>query len=213
MNQAAPNKSILKKFVTAVGILLCVVLVFVLIINTTLIVKSYAEPDKVPSFLGYKPFIVLSGSMEPVILPGDLIITKNTDPTDIKVGDIITFRQDKTTAVSHRVTEVLTDGGLAFHTKGDANVGADLSAVSAEALEGKYILRIGKIGNLALFLQTPIGLLIFVVTPLCLFIVYDVVVRNARKKKQKSREAELEAELEALKAAASKESAAGNRKE
>jgi|GEM_PF-4287652 len=52
-----------------------------------------------------------------------------------------------------------------------------------------------------MFLQTPMGMLLFVVTPLCLFIVYDVVARNRRSKKKGSREAELEAELAALKAA------------
>lgn len=208
MNQAVSHKERLKKFRTSIGILLCIVLISVLIINITLIVGSYVNPDKVPSFLGYKPFIVLSGSMEPKILPGDLIITKNIDPENVKVGDVITFRTDKTTAVSHRVTGILTEGGLTFLTKGDANIGADAGAVLPESIEGKYILRIGGVGNLALFLQTPIGLLIFVVIPLCMFIVYDIVARNFRSKRKKSREAELEAELKSLKEAAAKKETA-----
>lgn len=207
MNQAAPNKATWRKFRTSAGILLCIVLIAVLIINITLIVGSYVNPGKVPAFLGYKPFIVLSGSMEPEILPGDLIITKNVAPEDIKVGDIITFRMDKSAAVSHRVTEVNTEEGLTFHTKGDANIGSDKGAVLPEHVEGKYVLRIAKLGNLALFLQTPIGLLIFVVIPLCLFIIYDIVSRNLRRKGESSREAQLEAELKALRAAAAKESA------
>jgi signal peptidase I len=202
MNQAAPNKKRWNKFGTPIGILLCIVLILVLIVNITLIVGSYVNPDKVPSFLGYKPFIVLSGSMEPEILPGDLIVTKEVDPEDVKVGDVITFRTDKTTAVSHRVTEISTDGGLSFLTKGDANIGADKGSVLPESIEGKYILRVAKLGSVALFLQTPIGLLVFVVIPLCLFILYDIVSRNARGKRKTGREAELEAELEALKAAA-----------
>jgi len=214
MNQAAPKKKGWKKVVTPIGILLCIALIFVLIVNITLIIGSYAHPDKVPSFLGYKPFIVLSGSMEPEIMPGDLIITKKIDPKDIKVGDVITFREGETTAVSHRVTEISTEDGLSFHTKGDANIGSDRGAVSPESIEGKYIMRIAKLGNVALFLQTPIGLLVFVVIPLCLFILYDIVSRNYRKKGTKSREAELEAELKALKAtAAAKEESAKEAKE
>jgi signal peptidase len=196
----------------SIGILVCIVLILVLIVNITLIIGSYVNPDKVPSFLGYKPFIVLSGSMEPAIMPGDLILTRNVDAEDIKVGDVITFRMDKTTAVSHRVTDISNEEGLTFHTKGDANVGADNEAVLPANLEGKYILRIPKVGNLALFLQTPIGLLVFVVIPLCLFILYDIVSRKYRGKGAKSREAELEAELEALRAAAAaKEESAGNK--
>lgn len=201
MNQAAPRKEGGKKIRTLIGILLCIMLVLVLIVNVTLIVRSYVDPDEVPSFFGYKPFIVLSGSMEPEILPGDLILTKNVDPKEIKVGDIISFRTDETTVVSHRVTKVLTEDGLAFHTKGDANIGEDAENVLPEDIEGAYLFRIGGLGSIALFLQTPVGLLVFVIIPFCLFILYDIVSRNRRNKKEKSREAVLEAELKALKAA------------
>ena len=201
MNQAVPHKGRGKTIRNIIGILLCIVMILVLIVNITLIVRSYVEPKEVPSFLGYKPFIVLSGSMEPEIMPGDLIITKNIDPKDIAVGDVISFRKDKTTVVSHRVTEVLTEDGLAFLTKGDANIGADAGSVLPEDIEGTYLLRIGGLGNLALFLQTPVGLLVFVIIPFGLFILYDVVSRNLRSKKEKSRESELESELEALRAA------------
>jgi len=56
------------------------------------------------------------------------------------------------------------------------------------------------VGRFALFLQTPIGMLVFVVTPLCLFIIYDILSRGRRNKNKSAREAELEAELAALKA-------------
>ena len=67
------KNGLLQKIVGAVGIALCVVFVPLLLINVTLIVKSYTSPDKVPDFLGYKPFIVLSGSMEPSIMTGDMV--------------------------------------------------------------------------------------------------------------------------------------------
>ena len=70
------KNGLLQKIVGAVGIALCVVFVPLLLINVTLIVKSYTSPDKVPDFLGYKPFIVLSGSMEPSIMTGDMVFVK-----------------------------------------------------------------------------------------------------------------------------------------
>jgi signal peptidase len=166
-----------------------------------MIVKSYIYPDKVPDFLGYKPFIVLSGSMEPTILTGDLVLTKEIATETIAKNDIITFKIDKDTVVTHRVTEVVNkDGVLSFLTKGDANTGSDASEVKPENLEGKYLGRVGGLGRFAMFLQTPIGMLVFVVTPLCLFIVYDVVGRRRRSKQKSTREAELEAELAYFKA-------------
>lgn len=190
----------MKKAIKYAGIFVSVLLVLVLVVNVTIIVKSYIHPDRVPDFLGYKPFIVLSGSMEPAIHAGDLIITRVTEPEHIAEGDIIAFRADKNVIVTHRVTDVQTGEGLTFLTKGDANTGADARAVGAGEMEGIYLCRLAGVGNFAMFLQTPLGMLLFVITPLCLFILYDVASRNRRGKKG-DREAELEAELAALRAA------------
>ncbi len=198
------GKKVYSRVLNSIGIAVCIFLTLIIIVNGTMIVKSYIHPHKVPDFMGYKPFIVLSGSMEPAILTGDIVLTRETTPENIEKNDIITFRTDKNadTAVTHRVIEVVTENGtISFFTKGDANVGTDASIVTAEMLEGKYLGRMGGIGNFAMFLQTPMGLLIFVVTPLCLFIVYDIASRSRRARKKESREAELEAELAALKAA------------
>jgi len=201
-DQRAP-KTALRKAISFFGIAVCVFLVFILIINVTIIVKSYLHPDRVPDFMGYKPFIVLSGSMEPTILAGDIIVTKNIAPEQIVKGDVIAFRAEKNTVVTHRVTDVQTANGVSFLTRGDANTGADARAVSVEELEGIYHWRVAGVGKFAMFLQTPIGMLIFVITPLCLFIIYDIVSRNKRSRKKGNREAELEAELAALRAAKS----------
>ncbi|MDD3653789.1 MAG: signal peptidase I [Desulfotomaculaceae bacterium] len=191
----------LGKVISAAGITACLFLVSVLIVNVTFIVKSYLYPDKVPDFLGYKPFIVLSGSMEPTIFAGDLIITKMIDPETVATGNVIAFRADKNTVVTHRVTDVQTGDGKTFLTKGDGNTGADAKAVTAGEIEGIYLSRFAGAGKFALFLQTPIGMLVFVITPLCLFILYDAVSRNRRSRKKGEREAALEAELAALRAA------------
>lgn len=217
MQEEASGKGGGKRFWNSIGLAICVFLSLIIVVNVTMIVKSYISPHKVPDFMGYKPFIVLSGSMEPAILTGDIVLTKITRAEDVAQNDIITFRVDRDTAVTHRVTEVVVEEGqISFLTKGDANVGSDAAVVTPEMLEGKYLGRVGGLGHLAIFLQTPMGLLLFVVTPLCLFIIYDMVMR--RRGRKSSREAELERELAALKAAqgedaeaaASLEEVAGN---
>lgn len=201
MEEEKLSRTTLGKAISVVGIAVCVLLVFVLVVNITIIVRSYITPEKVPDFMGYKPFIVLSGSMEPAILAGDLIVTKVIAPENIVKGDIIAFRAEKNAVVTHRVTDVQTADSLTFLTKGDANTGADAKAVSVGDLEGIYLWRAAGLGRFAMFLQTPIGMLLFVITPLCLFILYDIVSRNRRNRKKGNREAELEAELAALRGA------------
>jgi signal peptidase len=206
MEYRSSGTTVFRKVLNAIGIVICIFLTLIIVVNGTMIVKSYMYPDEVPDFMGYKPFIVLSGSMEPTILTGDMVLTKEIAAESIVQNDIITFRADQDVMVTHRVTEVINENGnISFITKGDANVGADNIVVKAEDLEGIYLGRVGGLGRIAMFQQTPIGLLLFVVTPLCLFLIYDFVSRSRRSKQKTEREAELEAELEVLKAAQQKE--------
>ena len=76
---------------TIVGVILCVILIPILVINITLIVKSYTNSDEVPKIGGYCPLIVLTGSMDPKIKSGDLIIVKQIDGKNVKVDDVIAF--------------------------------------------------------------------------------------------------------------------------
>ena len=194
------KNGLLQKIVGAVGIALCVVFVPLLLINVTLIVKSYTSPDKVPDFLGYKPFIVLSGSMEPSIMTGDMVFVKETDPDSLKVGDVIAYKSGSA-VVTHRIVEVKSENGEPrYVTQGDANNAADQSLVKPADVEGIYQRRVAGAGNLAMFMQTTTGMILFVVCPLVLFVLWDVIRRQLESRKEVSRTKELEMELERLRA-------------
>ena len=194
------KNGLLQKIVGAVGIALCVVFVPLLLINVTLIVKSYTSPDKVPDFLGYKPFIVLSGSMEPSITTGDMVFVKETDPDSLKVGDVIAYKSGSA-VVTHRIVEVKSENGeTRYVTQGDANNAADQGMVKPADVEGIYQRRIAGAGNLAMFMQTTTGMILFVVCPLVLFVLWDVIRRQLESRKEMSRTKELEMELERLRA-------------
>ena len=129
------------KILTVVGILICIILIPVLFINVTLIIKSYTNKDEVPKFGGYCPLIVLTGSMEPEISSGDLIICKQIDIEKVKVDDIIAFFDPDSTGsavLTHRVKEIVNENGtLSFRTQGDANNAMDRLPVPAESLVGE----------------------------------------------------------------------------
>lgn len=194
------KNGLLQKIMGAVGIALCVVFVPLLLINVTLIVKSYTSPDKVPDFLGYKPFIVLSGSMEPSIMTGDMVFVKETDPDSLKVGDVIAYKSGSA-VVTHRIVEVKSENGeTRYVTQGDANNAADQGMVKPADVEGIYQRRVAGAGNLAMFMQTTTGMILFVVCPLVLFVLWDVIRRQLESRKEVSRTKELEMELERLRA-------------
>lgn len=143
-------------------VLFLVIVLPFLIFKLTLIIKSKLYPDKIADFMGYKPFIVMSGSMETTINIGDLVIVKKVNSSSIHTGDIIAFKNGNI-VISHRVKEVINDSGTyKFKTKGDNNNVADDFIVNSDAIEGIFVNKIPGLGSILLFLGKPIGLLMVI---------------------------------------------------
>lgn len=197
------KSGLIQKILTGVSILLCIVFSFMLICNMTIIIKGTLYPERPPSVLGITPMVVLSGSMsgeaEDHIEVGDLIFVGKTEAEELEVGDVIAFMEGKV-VVTHRIIEIQRDenGVLLFTTKGDANNAQDQRPVTASNLVGIYKARIPKVGDFALFLQTPMGMVLFIGLPLLAFIIYDIIRRQQYVRKESKKTAELEAELERL---------------
>ena len=156
-----------KKKSKGLHILRTVLIVFlsiILLINIVIIIQTKTNPEKVPNIFGYKPFIVLSGSMETKINIGDLVIVKEIEPKNLKVNDIIAFREKKDFVTTHRIIEVVNGDDICFKTKGDNNNTADDGNVCAKSIEGKYKFKIPKIGSAILFIQKPLGFMVMIMT-------------------------------------------------
>jgi signal peptidase len=215
MNQNNSNEPTTKvhKALTIVGIVLCVILIPMLIINCTLIIKSFINKDEVPNIGGVLPLIVLTDSMAPEIMSGDIIICQQTDPESIVVGDDISFFDpagNGTSIVTHRVIEIVEeDGQKYFRTKGINNNTEDRVLVPMDKLVGKYIdVRFPGAGHIALFMQSTPGLIVCVVVPIILLVGYDMIRRRMYEKSKGNDMETLMAELEALKAAKAEEATA-----
>lgn len=193
ITESAGSKSMM-----VIGVVLCVILIPVLIASLTLIVKSFVYPDKIPGSLGYKPLIILSDFMNPDFYSGDLVLVKEVATDSLQTGDIIAYKEDETVII-HRIQEIIeVDGVRQFVAKGDNNNLAEGIVITDHMIEGQYFLHIPKLGNVAMFLQTPIGLILFVACPLLLFVLYDVLHRRKSVYK-KNTILQLEAERESRK--------------
>ena len=114
---------------------------------------------EVPKFFGIMPFIVQSGSMEPVVHTGSVVFT-DTNDRDAKVGDIISYKiqeGDAEVMVLHRVVAIDGDN---ITTKGDANEAIDGVAVTKSMVVGKYVFAIPQIGFLLAKLTTKVKIVI-----------------------------------------------------
>ena len=114
-----------------------------------------------PRVFGYQTSTMLTGSMSPLINPGDVVVTVPTAVEDIRVGDIITYRipVEDQRVETHRVTGILanSDGTTAVQTKGDANKGVDpWTATLQGSTVDKHVLTVPYVGQAIRALRQPL---------------------------------------------------------
>ncbi len=121
----------------------------------------------------YKLLVVLSGSMEPAIKTGSVVVVK--PESSYKTGDVITFSEKNNPKITttHRVFGI-DEGG--FITKGDANNSTDSARVAAEQIIGKTIFSIPYLGYPVSFAKTQQGLLLLVIIPAIIIIIYSEIL-------------------------------------
>ena len=135
-----------------------------------------ASAGKAPSVLGFSVFQVQTGSMEPEIPIGGIVVVHKTNPSSLKVGDIISFYSNDTKISgkinTHRIIEIKDSdsGEKIFYTKGDT------AAVFEMDLIGKVVVNFGTVGGSVLgVLRNPKIIFIFIVLPLILITLGEAV--------------------------------------
>ncbi|WP_218012454.1 signal peptidase I [Bacillus sp. AFS041924] len=118
-----------------------ILLVIILLILSYKILQSKLD-GKPPTFFGHQVYYVVSGSMEPTLPTGSIIIVKNiTRETKLSLGDIITFKMpyNEDILVTHRINEVINENGqLVYRTKGDANMVQDPWIIERKSIVSVY---------------------------------------------------------------------------
>ena len=132
---------------------------------------------------GIVPYVILSGSMEPTIKTGSLcFINKKVDVQEIKKKDVIAFKLDDGTLVTHRVDKINKDGII---TKGDNNKRVDDGVVTANNYVGKNIFWIPKVGYVVMAFQSTRGKIVLITCVVLLFVVGMLFGDDTKKKKNK----------------------------
>lgn len=155
-------------------------LALLILVNFYLGINKAVTRDPLPKFLGFSPLVVLSGSMEPAMYPGDLVIIREQAADKYRPGDVVTYLTGGN-AFTHRI--VSEENGV-FTLKGDNNNTAD-EFLTADRFEGKVILRIPKIGLAIVFLKKPQGM-VLVGALLVLGVYGGDLYRRTRKRTLKS---------------------------
>lgn len=135
--------------------------------------------------------IVKSGSMEPTIRTGSIVIVKSE--ISYAVGDIVTFGEDTRRQIptTHRIAEVFQKNGQTYyHTKGDANEEADPSETPESTVIGKVVFAVPYGGYILDFARQPIGFTFLIGIPAGLIIIDELlhIIGEVAALKRKRRE-------------------------
>ena len=170
------------KIIKTIKTIFYIIMTLILIVSVSLIIQKIRKPAEIPSFFGYKAFVVASGSMEPTLDFGDIVIIRETEQNNINTGDIITFleKDNNKSTITHRIVNIIEeDGKIKYQTKGDNNNTRDDELVTYDNIEGKYQFKISKLGRAILKLQNAI---VIIIVFFIIYIICKVMEKEDNKK-------------------------------
>jgi signal peptidase len=134
-----------------------------------------------------KFFTVQSGSMEPAVKMGGIVMVKPVD--EYKIGDVITFGEvtKEKSPTTHRIYDLKIQGGQSVYlTKGDANEDPDQKEIAKRDVIGKVIVSAPYLGYAVDFARKPIGFALIIIVPAALIVFDELrkIVYEIKKKKK-----------------------------
>jgi signal peptidase len=127
--------------------------------------------------LSFRTFVIQSGSMEPSIMTGDIVVIKPEEA--YYQAEVITYLDKDKRIVTHRILQVnQQEDSIYYETKGDANQSPDSHPISNPNIIGKVNFVIPKLGFAVAFAQSKQGRTLFIIIPAAL-IIYDELKKIA----------------------------------
>lgn len=191
------KKSPLKRILSFVSTFLTVaVFVFVFGIAVFSVYNRVQEKNGNNPLFGYSFYIVVTGSMVPEILEGELVVVRQTDFEDLEIGQVLTFKQgDK--VITHKIIAI--DGAKQeITTQGLANDLPD-KPVKYQDAYGIVVYHSQVLGAALVFASSNYGFFLLIMLPLVVFVTIESVSLSKKLKKYKAeKESERNAAMKQL---------------
>ncbi len=160
------------------NIIVLIVLLIALFMYVVILFNTITKKEVTLNFFHWKPFIVASDSIEAGVNTGDMVIIKEIKLEDIKPGDIIVYRRGNNGAIK-KVKDIKNkDGEIKIVIEDD-------SVIKNESInsfiEGKYMFKIVGLGNVMLFLQTPMGGIVLFSIFIYIVLIIRIISSNSNK--------------------------------
>lgn len=166
MEKTTRESKLLKNIKTGMFFIVSGILILYIVINIFM-------PESTVKVFGFKPYVVITDSMEPYINVNDLIFVKNPKADELVEEDIITFYVDinydgEKEIVTHYIDSIIDNNGyLVFkthrHFEDGEQVFTDYWAIGEDDILGEYIFTIPYVGAIVQFVKSPFGIAAMVV--------------------------------------------------
>lgn len=159
-----------KRICGILGTLILIVLIAVVVLMFNARVSGEA-----PSVFGYQVFRVSSGSMEPELMIGDVILVKEAKAEDIQKGDIVTYKGEEGSFadkfITHKMIEdpAYVNGEYVFKSQGTAEGSLPDPDWYEDQLLGEFVCKLPFIDKVYTFFLEPYGLMVFILIIISLF--------------------------------------------
>lgn len=147
-----------------------------------------------PRLLDAEPYTVMSGSMEPTLPTGSVVVSQSISADEVRFDDVITFQMEsgRPQTVTHRVVAVdIIEGETRFRTQGDANNATDPEPIRPEQVRGKVIYHVPYVGYLGRMIPSTMREPLVTIVGVALLVYAAVLVvrliRDRRKERRASR--------------------------
>lgn len=166
------------------------IFIIVMLAAFVIVVCLQRFSDNKISIFSYRMFTVISGSMKPKYIIGDVLISKEIKPSEVEVGDTVSYLGTKGDfygkVITHEVVgiEVDANGKYSFHTKGLANLVED-PVITEDQLYGKVIYKSVILSTIYRIVATSIGFYIFIILPLLYVIGSEILAVMLNKEEER----------------------------
>ena len=188
-NKTIENTKNVKDTTLLEDIIFYTIIIPIIIVSIIIIWQKIVTPDKIPDILGYKMFIVLDENMDQETEYGDLVFTHNVDTNDLKLNDLIAFRNNTNKVTIHRIINITEDNiGKQFEMQNSRNEVGDTKYVRDTQVEGIIIYRIPYIGIIIYSIQKPHVILTLIGIVLLIgLIAYYIAARLDKRDMEKAK--------------------------
>lgn len=145
------------------------------------------------SFFGYRIFTVATGSMEPDYKIGDMLLVKDQEPSDIKIGDDLVYLGAEDSyqgkVITHRVIDIKEENGqFNFHTKGIIEMAMEDPVVNESQIYGTVVYNLLFFSLVNKVISSSLGFILLIVLPVAVLILLEIIDIKDKRESLKNEE-------------------------